>query len=117
MRRLVSLSFDITVCYAEETPMTHTILVVDDEPEIVRFVRAYLEDAGYRVVTANDSQQAVVALRTFADEPLEGTVEAIVPQDVTAATNAHFTVHVRLSPTGLRLLPGLTGRVEIFAGE
>ena len=43
--------------------MTQTILVVDDEPEIVRFVRAYLEDAGYRVVTANDGQQALFVAR------------------------------------------------------
>ena len=43
--------------------MAQTILVVDDEPEIVRFVRAYLEDAGYRVVTANDGQQALFVAR------------------------------------------------------
>ena len=43
--------------------MTQTILVVDDEPEIVRFVRAYLEDAGYRVVTADDGQQALFVAR------------------------------------------------------
>ncbi len=43
--------------------MPQTILVVDDEPEIVRFVRAYLEDAGYRVVTANDGQQALFVAR------------------------------------------------------
>ncbi|MCD6344032.1 MAG: response regulator transcription factor [Anaerolineae bacterium] len=43
--------------------MTQTILVVDDEPEIIRFVRAYLEDAGYRVVTANDGQQALFVAR------------------------------------------------------
>jgi multidrug resistance efflux pump len=63
-------------------------------------------------------QRAVVTLRTFADEPLEGTVKAVVPQDrEPGAAEAHFTVLVRLSPTDLRLLPGLTGRVEIFAGE
>ncbi|MBL7064040.1 MAG: response regulator transcription factor [Anaerolineae bacterium] len=43
--------------------MTQTILVVDDEPEIVRFMRAYLEDAGYCVVTANDGQQALFVAR------------------------------------------------------
>ncbi|MDY7080105.1 MAG: response regulator transcription factor [Chloroflexota bacterium] len=43
--------------------MTQTILVVDDEPEIVRLVRAYLEDAGYRVVTAPDGQQALHVAR------------------------------------------------------
>ncbi len=62
-------------------------------------------------------QRALVTLRAFPDQPLEGTVAAIIPQEQTAATNAHFTVHVRLAATDLGLLPGLTGRVEIFAGE
>jgi two-component system KDP operon response regulator KdpE len=35
------------------------ILVVDDEPGIVRFVRANLEDKGYRVLTAMDGSEAL----------------------------------------------------------
>lgn len=80
---------------------------------------------GLRFVTQNLSEQhiadiypgqrTVVTLRTFAETPLEGTVEAIVPQvEETVEADARFTVHVRLAPTDLRLLPGLTGRVEIF---
>lgn len=40
-----------------------TILVVDDEPKIVRTVRAYLEDAGFRVVSASDGQTALTTFR------------------------------------------------------
>jgi DNA-binding response OmpR family regulator len=40
-----------------------TILVVDDEPKIVKTVRAYLEGAGYRVVTAGDGQMALTVSR------------------------------------------------------
>ncbi|RME35180.1 MAG: DNA-binding response regulator [Thermoflexia bacterium] len=40
-----------------------TILVVDDEPQIVRLVRAYLEEAGFRVVTAPDGEQALYVAR------------------------------------------------------
>jgi DNA-binding response OmpR family regulator len=43
--------------------MAQTILVVDDEPEIVKLVRAYLEGAGYRVVTAGDGRQALLVTR------------------------------------------------------
>jgi two-component system alkaline phosphatase synthesis response regulator PhoP len=43
--------------------MSKTILIVDDEPEIVRFVRAYLEDAGYRVVVASEGQEALFVAR------------------------------------------------------
>ena len=39
------------------------ILVVDDEPKIVRTVRAYLENAGFRVVTAGDGQMALTVYR------------------------------------------------------
>jgi DNA-binding response OmpR family regulator len=40
-----------------------TILVVDDEVKIVKTVRAYLEAAGFRVVTANDGQAALIVFR------------------------------------------------------
>jgi DNA-binding response OmpR family regulator len=40
-----------------------TILVVDDEAKIVKTVRAYLENAGFRVVTAEDGQMALTVFR------------------------------------------------------
>jgi CheY-like chemotaxis protein len=43
--------------------MAQTVLVADDEPEIVKLVRAYLEEAGYRVVTANDGREALLVIR------------------------------------------------------
>lgn len=43
--------------------MAQTVLVVDDEPEIARLVRAYLEEAGFRVVTASDGQEALYVAR------------------------------------------------------
>ncbi len=39
------------------------ILVVDDEKKIVRLVRAYLEQAGYSVVTAAEGQEALTVFR------------------------------------------------------
>jgi len=43
--------------------MTQKILVVDDEAEIVRLVRAYLESAGFAVVTASEGYQALAVFR------------------------------------------------------
>lgn len=43
--------------------MTNKILVVDDEVKIVRTVRAYLEQAGFTVLTANDGQTALAIFR------------------------------------------------------
>lgn len=40
------------------------MLVVDDEPRILRFVRAELESAGFRVVTASEGNSALEAVET-----------------------------------------------------
>ncbi|MGH7721953.1 MAG: response regulator transcription factor [Candidatus Dormibacteria bacterium] len=40
-----------------------TVLVVDDEPEIVRIVRDYLERAGFTVLAAGDGESAVTLAR------------------------------------------------------
>ncbi len=39
--------------------MPPTILVVDDEPQIVKVLRGYLEQAGFRVITAGDGPAAL----------------------------------------------------------
>ncbi len=43
--------------------MAQTVLVVDDDREIARLVRAYLEQAGYRAVCAGDGASALRILR------------------------------------------------------
>jgi two-component system alkaline phosphatase synthesis response regulator PhoP len=43
--------------------MYETILVVDDEPRIVKQARDYLEKSGYRVVTAGDGTTALAVAR------------------------------------------------------
>lgn len=40
-----------------------TILIVDDEPEIIRVTRGYLERAGFRVVAAGDGPDALAVFR------------------------------------------------------
>ena len=43
--------------------MSQKILVVDDELEIVKVVRAYLEQSGFRVLTASDGLTALAVFR------------------------------------------------------
>jgi DNA-binding response OmpR family regulator len=45
-------------------PPVKTVLVVDDEPGILRLVSDYLEHAGFGVVTATDGSTALTAART-----------------------------------------------------
>ena len=46
-----------------ERSVNETILVVDDEPRIVKLARDYLEQSGYRVVSAEDGQMALAVAR------------------------------------------------------
>jgi multidrug efflux pump subunit AcrA (membrane-fusion protein) len=90
-----------------------TLLSIEDG---LRFLTQNLSEQ--HIAAIYPGQRAVVTLRTFAQNPLEGTVEAVVPQVEQASdTDARFAVQVRLAPTDLRLLPGMTGRVEIFASD
>ncbi len=41
------------------TPAEKTVLVVDDEPDVVLFLRTALEDAGFNVVTAGNGEEAL----------------------------------------------------------
>ena len=43
--------------------MAYKIMVVDDEPNLVATVRAYLEDSGYTVVTASNGRDALFVNR------------------------------------------------------
>ena len=45
--------------YIDDMQNDKLILVVDDEPQITRLVRSYLEKAGYRVIQAGDGPGAV----------------------------------------------------------
>ncbi len=67
------------------------------------------------VATLRPGQNANVTLRTYPEDIIQGVVEAIVPQaEAQQANDARFTVHIRLTSNALYVLPGMTGRAEIF---
>jgi len=49
-----------------EAPRHARILAVDDDPDVVYFIRAYLEPLGYVMVTATDAVQAIAAAKAQA---------------------------------------------------
>jgi two-component system alkaline phosphatase synthesis response regulator PhoP len=48
--------------------MSKRILIVDDEPKIVRVLRGYLETAGFQVIAAYDGTEALAAFRNEAPD-------------------------------------------------
>ena len=59
-------------------PTTRPILVVDDDPKIVRLVRTYLERAGYRVTEAADGRSAISAIAL--EMPLLVVLDVMLPE-------------------------------------
>lgn len=47
----------------EGTGMAQRVLIVDDDPAIIKFVRGYLEQAGFAVLTAADGERALQIVR------------------------------------------------------
>lgn len=57
--------------------MKGTILVVDDEPKIVRLVQQYLENDGYRVISADNGDTAIQ--RFYTDSPTLVVLDLMIP--------------------------------------
>jgi two-component system alkaline phosphatase synthesis response regulator PhoP len=83
------------------------VLVVDDDPQIVRLVRAYLEQAGFAVRTAADGEDALHQIRT--ERPALVVLDLMLPR----RDGLEVTRIVRGDPT-LAATPilMLTARVE-----
>ncbi len=58
--------------------MSQVILVVDDEPKVVRLARDYLEKNGFRVITAADGPSALATARR--DKPDLVILDLMLPQ-------------------------------------
>ena len=85
--------------------MVETILVVDDEPQITRVVRGYLEKAGYQVVTAHDGEEALYRARR--EKPDLVVLDIQMPK----VDGLAFTRRIRAERSSLPIIM-LTARVE-----
>jgi two-component system alkaline phosphatase synthesis response regulator PhoP len=85
--------------------MIQTILVVDDEVQIVRVVRSYLEQANYKVITASNGQDALFLARD--EKPALVVLDISMPK----MDGLEFTRRIRSELPGIAIIM-LTARVE-----
>ncbi len=84
--------------------MSKTILVVDDEARLVNLVKAYLEQGGFRVVTAKNGRDALFVARQ--EKPDLILLDIMMPE---MDGHEFLRVHRQERPTPIILL---TARVE-----
>jgi DNA-binding response OmpR family regulator len=85
--------------------MSQKILVVDDEIQIVRVVRSYLENANYQVLTASNGQDALFIARE--EKPNLVVLDISMPK----MDGLEFTRRIRSELPGIAIIM-LTARVE-----
>jgi CheY-like chemotaxis protein len=61
---IVVIARIILLLYTCSSLMTKKILIIDDEPDIVMYLKVMLENNGYSVVTASNGQEGIELART-----------------------------------------------------
>ncbi len=84
-----------------------TILVVDDDMQIIRLVRSYLEQAGFRVATAGDGNTALAAIRS--EQPDLVVLDLMLPGRDGLSITQHMRSDPKLSSIPILML---TARVD-----
>ncbi|MCU0519094.1 MAG: response regulator transcription factor [Anaerolineae bacterium] len=85
--------------------MAQKILVVDDESEIVRVVRSYLEKAGYQVAAAGNGRDALFAAREMRPDLI------VLDLQMPEMDGLEFTRRIRTDQPNVAIIM-LTARVE-----
>jgi CheY-like chemotaxis protein len=88
--------------------MAGKILIVDDEPDVVRFLTELLNDAGYDTVSAGDGREALEVMRK--EKPDLVTLDLQMPHDT--GTDFYRQAHrtKELSQIPIIVISGIAGR-------
>jgi len=88
--------------------MSHTILVVDDEADVRKFLTAVLEKHGYRVVAAEDGKRAFDAVEN--ERPDLIVLDLQMPEQTGTDFYRRLLKHDALRDIPIIVVSGLAGR-------
>jgi CheY-like chemotaxis protein len=88
--------------------MSHTILVVDDEADVRKFLTAVLEKNGYRVVAAEDGKQAFDAVENECPDLI--VLDLQMPAQTGTDFYRRLLKHDALRDIPIIVVSGLAGR-------
>lgn len=88
--------------------MSHKILVVDDEPDVRRFLTAVLEKRGFETLTAVDGREAFEIVRR--EKPDLVILDLMMPNQSGTDFYRRLTKDSELCHTPIIVVSGLAGR-------
>ena len=59
-------------------PAQKTILIVDDEPDVIKMISSYLTEEGYNIITATSGKEALKLAEIY--HPFAITLDVIMPE-------------------------------------
>ena len=88
--------------------MSKKILVVDDEPHIVKYLTAFLKDSGYETCSASNGEEALAVLRK--ERPDLVTLDLQMPNETGTRFYRNLTKEKDLKSTPVIVISGIPGR-------
>jgi len=88
--------------------MSKKILIIDDEPDILRYLGQFLQDAGYETVTASDGSEGLEIVAR--EKPDLITLDLQMPKDTGTAFYRKMHRDPELSKIPIIVISGIAGR-------
>lgn len=88
--------------------MPKKILVVDDEPHIVKYLTTFLEDCGYETCSAGNGEAAMQVLRN--EKPDLVTLDLQMPNETGTWFYRHMMKDKEFKDTPVIVISGIPGR-------
>ncbi|MFC1706060.1 response regulator [Planctomycetota bacterium] len=88
--------------------MARKILIVEDEPDISKFLRRLLEDNGYEIFTASDGREALEVLRD--KRPDLVTLDLMMPNETGTRFYRKMVQQKEFKDLPVIVVSGLAGR-------
>jgi CheY-like chemotaxis protein len=92
--------------------MPKTILVVDDEPDVVKYFKTLFEDNGYRAITAMDGVEAMQKVR--AEHPDLVTLDITMPNKTGVRTYRDIKENDELKHIPVLIVTGVQREFKNF---
>jgi CheY-like chemotaxis protein len=92
-----------------------TILVVDDEPDVVTFLSTLFEDNGFRVITAENGAEAIQKFRS--EHPDLVTLDITMPEQSGVKTYRQMKEDPDLGKTPIIIVTGVSSDFEKFISQ